>query len=203
MDSKIEDLIFILILKYLTPNELLVVQECSWRWNFCANSSILWSHHHDELWKTIDDSPQPTLLDKIVDEIPLGMIVENLDSNVYYDQSKIRCDLDYFRLCQARLLFRHSKSCEKLLLPFWSCNINLYKASYYFSKYESHRSSLLLSELVAPYKWKCFFKHSLEVENGWDCVFREDGTLFSSLHEKPMTWRVSQSVSPNIQIMFH
>ena len=191
MESKFEDLVFIRILQYLTPNELLIAQECSKRWKFCANSSMLWSNHLNELWRPIDDVPQPTLIDKIIEEVPLNMIIENLECNVYYDKSKIRSDLDYFRLCKARLLFRHLKTFDKMYLPSWSRNISLYKASYYFSKYEMRRTSLLVSDIVDPYKWKCYFKHSLEEQYAWECIFNEDGTLNSAIHEKPMIWRVT------------
>ena len=191
MDTRIDNDLFIMILKYLAPNELLIVQECSRRWNFCANSSILWSNHLNELWQPIDDIPQPTLIDKILEEVPLDEIIENLPHNVYYDESQISDELDYFRLCKARLLFRHLKTAQKLYVPTWSFNINLYKASFYFSKYEMCRTSLLVSEVVLPYKWKCYFKHSIEEQYAWDCIFYEDGRLDSSIHEKPMVWRVT------------
>ena len=191
MLTKFEDSLFIKILLYLTPNELLVVQSCSRQLSVLANSCILWSNHLNELWSDIDESSQPTLIDKIIEEVPLNMIVKNLKCSVYFDESKIESDLDYFRLCMSRLLFRHLKSSEKIHLPVWSYNINLYKASYFFSKYEMKRASLLISDIVDPYKWKCYFKHSLEEQYAWECIFNEDGTLNSAIHEKPMIWRVT------------
>ena len=194
--SKIEDILLIQILKFLSPNDLLTTQLCSKNWKVCSNSSIIWSYYLDHMWIEYDEISQPTLLDRIVDEIPMDVIRQNVYNSIIFDESQYVVNIDYSRLFMGRLLLRNrivTENNEKITLPDWSLNINLYKATYFFSKYESRRTSIFMSELLQPCRWRCYFKSKFVAgeEHGWDCSFLEDGTLLSAIHQTPMTWGVS------------
>lgn len=188
---KLDDPTLIRIAKFLTPSELIAIESCSKKWKTCVKHSPVWSYHLHRLWEPLNKPWDYSLLDRIV-EIPISTIKDNLINHV--DCSECFSTMDYQKLFMARLFFRntnyHSHFPLIMKIPKWCIEMNVFKLSYFFALREACRTNVLKSEILAA-KWKCYFTHSLEEEAGWTCIFYDDGTLYSAMHETPMIWGFS------------
>lgn len=207
------DDIIINIITYLPVQDLLRAIEISKQWfsAYLKDSKRIWEMHSNQLWlesKMIVNIPHydTTLLSRIK-KVPLSVMKFNLQR---VDISRCIEKIDYQKMLLAYILFggRYAIDSTKLRIyyPQWALEIEDHKATYFFSKRDSKRTQIFMSELCMI-DWVFHFKndYGYEEEGSSTAIskFRADYSYFSARFGQTYSWQVRLSVITPLHFCLH
>ena len=191
----ISDDILTRIFSLLHPDDLLGVEVCSKRWKLCCKDDQVWSHHAIRVWDIIThNKPSEYVLIERVKKLSMIALKRAL---VRVDTNSCLEKIDYQKALVNRLVFRYRDMTTKsgiyrIQFPDWHRNFGDYKASYFYSKKETQRTTIHQSELCAI-RWAFHFKHSdgPGLDEQYITTFYDDFTMDSQLHSQKLNWQVT------------
>ncbi len=158
-----------LIFDYFHPVDLLNGSECCKQWLSITTQKdkLLWEKHSVVLWKGITvNCPNVENLN-ILDRIKHISLLQLKRALSRVDISRCIEKIDFQRMFLAKVLFGNksaqNSTALRIFYPEWALKIGLYKATYFHSLNERHRTSIFASELCAI-QWRFHFKHQEQEE---------------------------------------